>query len=1016
MFDLKIKEIKRICETDEVLKLSEMADNQGVVREIKITYIPHGKYYSIHGICHQFDMVYDTYLVFDERTETIMQYHCSCHEEGVCEHVGAVMLRLLDIEATSFPYKYKAEAPLKAAPDNDADLKALFEKYEDTKDAFRLIDPKALIQVDMLGTQEYRFSVGHERMYIVQNHTDFFERVRKQSSFRYGQSLTLRHAMSQFTPFSQMILNANVFDVVEDRVLSVRDEHMDHFFDILSKVPDKNRTFALAQWDKPIEVETETEDDFVTLHWPRFLKDHVVTQKAIYFSEDKLLFQFNTPQARLMSDVMNTVGHLTVEGFHDLARFLQAHMPEVFVFKPQPAIDDVSMVSVYCDINELGHADITVFGTHQTDEQVNGFQADVYPTLSFVSNLVRFNTEYITEGHQAVIESPETLERFITEALPVIEKFATVYTTEAFVDVQQGASMKMSLSLIHQEGRLKLHIDALDFPREELVKLYESYLKGQIFHRLESGDLVKIDQGALEALGEFADMMGMSVDDIANEAFELDASRFYTFQAYQTKSTRLQMQEATPLEPIEHEITGVTAPILRDYQKEGVLWFQSAIHYGLGGILADDMGLGKTLQTLSVIDQYQGQEPALIIAPATVLYNWVQEATQFTPHLQMLVVQGDAQEREAMLKTIDQYDVVLTSYDYLKRDIEQFHDHRYGLMFIDEAQMIKNPRSQVSKAVKSIQAKHRFALSGTPLENRLSELWSLFDYVMPGYLYTYPRFASEFEVPIVKHQDPQAQKLLQAMVRPFILRRLKKDVLGNLPQKVSKVIEIEKDETFLKIYQSHMVAIQDAMRRSENRVSILAHITKLRQICLDPRLIHTDLEAVPSKKLEKMVELVKAHDGEKILIFSSFTKGLDLIEDTLDDQGIRYHRFDGTTSKEARRDMIAEFQKDDVPVFLISLKAGGTGINLTAASVVIHMDPWWNSSVQNQATDRVYRMGQTQDVVEYSLVMDQTIESQILVLQKDKQDLADRFVEGHDGSITTMQWDDLVTLFQRGEA
>ena len=366
-------------------------------------------------------------------------------------------------------------------------------------------------------------------------------------------------------------------------------------------------------------------------------------------------------------------------------------------------------------------------------------------------------------------------------------------------------------------------------------------------------------------------------------------------------------------------------------------------------------------------------------------------------------------------------DVYITSYDYLRNDIEEYKDIMFDTVILDEAQNIKNQKTKNAECVKQLQAAHRFALSGTPIENALSELWSIFDFLMPGYLFSYAHFRKHYEIPIVSKQDEKANKTLKRLVSPFILRRTKKDVLTELPDKVDHQYLIDFSEEEKKLYFANAMQVNKELKQkldqnSIGKIEILAMLTRLRQICCDPRLVFEGI-TTPSSKLQACIDLVNTlhENNKKILIFSSFTSLMDLLAQELDKQKLPYYMLTGSTNKEKRREMVEAFQKDDTPIFLISLKAGGTGLNLTAAEAVIHIDPWWNVSAQNQATDRAHRIGQNANVQVYRMIMKDSIEEKIEKLQQQKKDLADNFVEGNDGSLSTMSKADILDLFAHKE-
>ena len=479
----------------------------------------------------------------------------------------------------------------------------------------------------------------------------------------------------------------------------------------------------------------------------------------------------------------------------------------------------------------------------------------------------------------------------------------------------------------------------------------------------------------------------------------------------------------------DYEVPQSLEAVLREYQRDGFYWIKTLKENGFGGILADDMGLGKTLQILAFLlsEKEQGKVKdelrTLIVAPASLVYNWKKEVERFTPQLSVCVMAGTAHERKEFIKNqTSNVDVWITSYDLLKRDIELYQDIVFANEIIDEAQYIKNQTTHAAKSVRLVNSSFRMALTGTPMENRLSELWSIFDYLMPGFLYGYTRFRSEIETPIVSDKDEDAMTRLLAMIHPFILRRLKKDVLKELPEKQEEIVTVALSGEQKKLYQAHSQRLkmfledQNDEDFAQNKLQILAELTKLRQLCCGPELLLENYKG-ENAKLETCIELITQAiaGGHKILLFSQFTSMLDLIGEELKKAKIDYYRIDGSVKKEARMEMVEQFQnpKNQVSVFCISLKAGGTGLNLTAADIVIHYDPWWNKAAQNQATDRAHRIGQKHAINVYQLIAEETIEQKICELQQVKEDLAEEVLSGEGISSTQFNKDEIMNLLEK---
>jgi len=444
--------------------------------------------------------------------------------------------------------------------------------------------------------------------------------------------------------------------------------------------------------------------------------------------------------------------------------------------------------------------------------------------------------------------------------------------------------------------------------------------------------------------------------------------------------------------------TGLTAS-LRTYQQEGLNWLNFLGEYGFSGILADDMGLGKTVQTLAylLLEKNQGRmvKPCLIIAPTSLMSNWRREAEQFTPELKVLTLQGA--DRHERFRLIPEHDLVLSTYPLLHRDEELLLAHDYHILVLDEAQMVKNPLSKAAKAIRHVNSTHRLCLTGTPMENHLGELWALFDFLMPGFLGSSRQFKTLFRTPIEKHGAMELQQQLVSRISPFMLRRAKSDVAQELPEKNEIMLSITLQDKQSSLYESIRMSMERKVREAiaskglaRSHITILDALLKLRQTCCDPRLLSLSQakNVKESAKLEWLMEVLPEmlEEGRRILIFSQFTKMLALIEQEIEKQGISFSKLTGQTRH--RDEAIEKFKSGNANVFLISLKAGGVGLNLTEADTVIHYDPWWNPAAENQATDRTHRIGQDKTVFVYKLITENSVEEKILAMQENKQALA----------------------------
>ena len=460
---------------------------------------------------------------------------------------------------------------------------------------------------------------------------------------------------------------------------------------------------------------------------------------------------------------------------------------------------------------------------------------------------------------------------------------------------------------------------------------------------------------------------------------------------------------------------------LRPYQLGGLAWLQFLREYGFGGILADDMGLGKTIQTLAhiLLEKEAGRldAPALVVAPTSLMPNWQAEAARFTPGLRVLLLHG--KERAAQFDAIGEHDLVLTTYALLGRDEDALRRHRYHLLILDEAQYIKNSRTKAAQTARLLDARHRLCLTGTPVQNHLGELWSQFNFLMPGLLGDERSFKADYRKPIEQGGDVQRKDFLARRVKPFMLRRTKDKVAKELPPKTEIVLPVELGSAQRDLYETVRVAMDRKVRAEIDRkglarshIVILEALLKLRQVCCDPRLVEP-MSATASAKLDTLMELLDTliSEGRKVLVFSQFTSMLALVGAALRERGTDFVELTGSTLDRAAP--VAAFQQGKVGVFLISLKAGGVGLNLTAADTVIHYDPWWNPATENQATDRAWRIGQQQPVFVYKLIARGTLEEKIQELQRRKGELADAVLSNEEETELApgLQADDLRAIF-----
>ncbi len=627
----------------------------------------------------------------------------------------------------------------------------------------------------------------------------------------------------------------------------------------------------------------------------------------------------------------------------------------------------------------------------------------------------------------------DALYDFLTVGVPTLEFYGLVKGTAAFRTrkVTQPPQVRLGIA-VEGGGLMDLTVSSQELSPKELLALYDSYTKKKRYYRLKSGDFIDLTQSEdLAELDTFLKQLEIAPREAIGRKFQIPLYRALYLDRMledhnqlattRDRTYRALIRNFKTVRDAEYEVPPVLENVLRPYQTYGYKWLRTLENAGFGGILADEMGLGKTVQMISVFQaDHEGETshlPSLVVCPASLVYNWQEEIQRFAPELRAIPVTGTSGVRAGILQQAGEADVLITSYDLLKRDILHYEEISFRHCVLDEAQFIKNARSAAAKTVKMIRAEHRFALTGTPIENRLLELWSVFDFLMPGFLYGQAEFEKRFELPIARQRDEKATEKLVTMTAPFILRRKKAEVLQDLPEKLEEIRYARLAGQQQKLYDAQVVRMKQMLSggelAGEEKIKIFAELTRIRQICCDPSLLMENYSGESAKR-EACLELIQSamEGGHRMLIFSQFVTMLELLEKDLLEHGIPYYKIVGATSKEKRISMVRAFNEGDVPVFLISLKAGGTGLNLTGADVVIHYDPWWNIAAQNQATDRAHRIGQTKRVTVFKLILKGTIEERIVALQDAKRDLAETILEGERESILSLSNEELLSLLE----
>ncbi|MHB1651776.1 MAG: DEAD/DEAH box helicase [Desulfitobacteriaceae bacterium] len=638
----------------------------------------------------------------------------------------------------------------------------------------------------------------------------------------------------------------------------------------------------------------------------------------------------------------------------------------------------------------------------------------------------------VTQG-EIHLEDDQKLFEFTVTWLPQLQELAEIYYSDQFqLKIRTSTSFSGRVRLDESLDLLEISFQYSDIEQEELADIFHSLHLKKKYHRLRDGSFLDLNQPELDSVALLLANLDLKAADLSQKVINLPKFRAMYIDSFlrqanlpgvqRNKAFKQLVQSILEPQDGEFEIPAELQNVLRDYQKTGFKWLKTLASFGLGGILADDMGLGKTLQVLSLIlaEKAAAPDPALVIAPTSLIYNWLEEAKKFAPALNVLVVEGTPQERQAQLADVQKWDLVVTSYPVLRRDIAVYAKLEFSYCFLDEAQHIKNPQTLNAKSVQQIKAKSYFALTGTPIENSLSELWSIFNFVMPGYLLSHQEFRNKYEIPIVKGEDPQPLTELSRHANPFILRRLKKDVLKELPDKIETRLSAQLTEEQKKIYLAYLQEARGAIAQEiaavgfeKSQFKILAALTRLRQICCHPAMFIEDYTGESGKMLLFQEILADAlGSGHRILVFSQFTSMLNIIQNHLISEEIEHFYLRGSTKAAERLQMAQAFNAGKGEVFLISLKAGGTGLNLTGADMVIHFDPWWNPAVEEQATDRAHRIGQKNVVQVIKLITQGTVEEKVNALQAKKKELINAVIQPGETLLSRLSEAELRELFE----
>lgn len=1015
-----------------------------------------------------------------DKSGNILSHTCDCRWDGprdACGHTLFVADALVGISLSDVPYHFDLEEDRKEQERKQEEFERQYheqrrlEKLEQSHQMLKNIESAASelhlnlvqkgsvhLEANAAFTTDWRWSgiemtfrIGTASMYYIKDLGQFLDNIDSGSEFSYGKKLTLVHSEDMLDEKSKIILAfiRQYYKAPDEEdpsvskkknLIRIRNRDIETYIQLRKEVHVNG--VPVAEDDRKITIAFQPNRDgtMVIPAVKAHSSKYSLSSKAYYIIEHGTIYNTPVNHSRqafslLCALVRNGYTEMSIEDASRLAKLIMKY-PDCFTVEGIriPEADKTEdKINVYFDIDnddELYALIQYVYpegNRYGFDDENQDLSAEAKQIESF---LKKYAGRIDSESRRAYYSlNDENTYALVETGIPAIQKAASVFASEAVRNLHHKSKYHFTVGVSIRNNLLEVDISSIELPKEEIGDILKSYRRKKKFYKLKNGQTISLGSDDLEELDELFETNAIDPSSLKEGTASLPAFRAFDFendrdnahietvrsQSYKSLLERLKDADSEPVAiPSEYE------NVLRSYQKFGLQWMHLLSQYGFGGILADDMGLGKTIQVLALLEaEKEKKKCSIVVCPSSLILNWKDEAEKFSSPLNVVCVLGSQTRRERIIAESSDADLLVTSYDYMRNDAQLYEKRKFFYAILDEAQYIKNQSTLNAKSVKKLHAQHRLALTGTPIENSIAELWSIFDFVMPQYLYNYHYFKGRYETPIIKDHDEEAQKKLKKMVEPFILRRTKKEVLKDLPEKIEQVLPLEFSEEEQKLYLANLSTVnselQDLLKAEHpDKIAILAMLTRLRQICCDARLVYENITA-PSSKMEGCMDLIRQMQdaGRKVIVFSSFTSILALLEEELKKEKISYCSLTGATAKEERRRLVNDFQTDDTQVFLISLKAGGTGLNITAASCVIHFDPWWNVSAQNQATDRAYRIGQLHDVLVYKLIMKDSIEEKIMKMQERKKSISDTFVENSDGSLMSMDTDTLVNLLSQ---
>ena len=876
---------------------------------------------------------------------------------------------------------------------------------------------------------EVDIKMGVDRLFIIKDLKEFFDNINEVETIQYGKNFTFTHSKNNFDARAKQFI-----DIIINYSFGTRWERS------RTKKISPKATQTIIESYKGSNVMVGGEKYYVSLdsfepklyvEGNKLLLEGLDNIKLVIGNEYDFIAYDNEVYKLICDEELRYLVRFIINNKGFNSEYIVDEFIEKIIFRFIDKIELSEEFKIKYNISDLkietyfDYNGNIVMKTKYFLNNIEVKESEVKNDVTVINKYKKYKAIITSLGFKNnELDTLDEVGDFLTADLSLLKEYSDIYLSDNINKLKVKKIPTAQTRISYNSGMLSCLVEKLNFNASELEKILDGIKKEVKYIKLKNDVIVKNEgetgKQLLNLIEEFS-LDPSKLDETQEiplyQGLKLlnDTSMFGDIEIDDT--IRQMINDISKYKELNYELPIEVKDVLREYQIHAFNWLKTLTNYRFCGILADDMGLGKTLEIITLVLSDEDVQPSLIVCPKSLTYNWNKEFNKWASRINVKIINGTADDREKIIKSINNYDktIYVTSYESLRNDLEFYEDKKFRFCILDEAQFIKNHTTLKAKSVKLINSEVRFVLTGTPIENNVVDLWSLFDFLMPNYLYSYKKFHSEFEYAITENLSGDAIKLLVQKITPFILRRTKKDVLKDLPEKIESTRYSQLYEEQRKIYEAELYKIQELLKvdKKISKLKILSTLTRLRQICVHPSMYIENYKG-GSCKIDLVIELLEDYikEGHKVLIFSQFTKVFPIIEKKLEEKGIKYFELTGQTSAEDRLEMTELFNDHSNPkkVFLISLKAGGTGLNLVGADIVIQLDPWWNIAAENQAADRVHRIGQKNIVQVIKLICEDTIEEKVLTLQNLKKDVVNALISDSDNNITWLSSDDLEFL------